>query len=610
MKKHANIHKKSCATGCTVRWLQCTCALHRPRRTSATAMATATVTDGSAILLFYHYERISDVAEEVKLQRQWLSHREIGGRLRIAPAGLNGTLSGHRVSLEEYAATVTARFPGSHIDWKFGAAQASQLFDSLSVRAVDEVVSLGVPSEMAPLAKAGKHVSPCEFHETLREASAASASPSTSGVVLLDARNVYESRIGHFQAAGVPTLLPPTRQFTDLPAFLDAHLDQLRGRTVLMYCTGGVRCESASAYVRHRLSEASAVDDAASSSAAATQVVQLNGGIERYFEAYPDGGFFRGKNLVFDRRLTTAPVHRAAPDVIGRCWVCEAPADDYGPQRRCFHCRLLLLLCPACCETHPQWSSMLTCGDCTRSVSAHVEDGRPRPRRRMNDYQEPSIPTPPAPTEPPQPPPPPPPDALPQRANRRARRTPVCPNPNTSATSAAAPTAFIDETLAEQPAVDSMAMGEWAYRDVPVHYEYLDHTADVQIHSWGACVEEAFQQQVVGVMGLITELDCVRVADPVADRREVSVEGHDLPSLLYNFLDEWLFQFNAEGFVCKRVKITSFDRTRWAITSQGVGEAFELGRHPQGIEVKAITYSALRVTEGQERTDVLVIVDV
>ena len=95
-----------------------------------------------------------------------------------------------------------------------------------------------------------------------------------------------------------------------------------------------------------------------------------------------------------------------------------------------------------------------------------------------------------------------------------------------------------------------------------------------------------------------------------AGQREVCVEAHDMHSLLYNFLDEWLFQFNAEAFVCKRVKITRFDRTSWTIASEGLGETFELGRHPQGIEVKAITYSALRVTESSERTDVLVIVDI
>ena len=96
-----------------------------------------------------------------------------------------------------------------------------------------------------------------------------------------------------------------------------------------------------------------------------------------------------------------------------------------------------------------------------------------------------------------------------------------------------------------------------------------------QLHSWGATLEVAFEQQVLAVMGLITELPTVAVPST----REVAAEGHDLQSLLYNFLDEWLFQFNSELFVCRRVKVTSFDRQQWRITSVGVGETFELNEY-------------------------------
>ena len=150
------------------------------------------------------------------------------------------------------------------------------------------------------------------------------------------------------------------------------------------------------------------------------------------------------------------------------------------------------------------------------------------------------------------------------------------------------------------------ALDAWSSADAPIQHEYLEHTADVQLHSWGATLEAAFEQQVLAVMGLITELPAVEVRA----QREVVAEGHDLPSLLYNFLDEWLFQFNSDLFVCRRVRVSHIDRERWRVTSVGVGEIFELGRHPQGIEVKAITYSALRITEEEQRTAILVIVDV
>ena len=138
-------------------------------------------------------------------------------------------------------------------------------------------------------------------------------------------------------------------------------------------------------------------------------------------------------------------------------------------------------------------------------------------------------------------------------------------------------------------------------------YEYLDHTADVQLHAWGASLEEAFAQCCVCMMGVITELHAVEV--DLALSREVVAEGHDLPSLLYNFLDEWLFAFNADLFVCRRMHVCAIDRENWRLRSCGVGERFRLGKHPQGTEVKAIAYSAMRITEQPERTD-LVIVDI
>ena len=142
--------------------------------------------------------------------------------------------------------------------------------------------------------------------------------------------------------------------------------------------------------------------------------------------------------------------------------------------------------------------------------------------------------------------------------------------------------------------------------DAPTQYEYLDHTADVQLHSWGATLEDAFAQQVLAMMGLMTELPTV---DPSAVR-EVTAEGHDLHSLLFHVLDEFLFLFSTELFVARRVAVTHLDRTAFTAHAVAVGETFTLGKHPQGTEVKAITYSAMRVTEAEGRTDVLVIVDI
>ncbi|CAI5516955.1 unnamed protein product, partial [Closterium sp. Naga37s-1] len=158
------------------------------------------------------------------------------------------------------------------------------------------------------------------------------------GMVVLDTRNVYETRIGRFvPPKGVTFIDPCIRQFSDLPAWVDRHEDELKDKTVLMYCTGGVRCESATAYLR---SKGPGFQD----------VVQLSGGIVRYLEAFPDGGFFQGKNFVFDHRLAVPP---AAPQqaTIGVCCLCVRPFDDYSGRNRCAACRMLLLVCPTCTQT-------------------------------------------------------------------------------------------------------------------------------------------------------------------------------------------------------------------------------------------------------------------
>ncbi|CAM9336948.1 unnamed protein product, partial [Ectocarpus fasciculatus] len=214
--------------------------------------------------------------------------------------------------------------------------------------------------------------------------------------VLLDVRNVYETSIGRFSVEGIETLDPKTRQFSDLPKWVDENADRLRqGRgRVLMYCTGGVRCELASALVRRHCD----------ADATGTDVLQLSGGIERYLQAYPHStgdpgraeeaappptaaeeaageaaeeaaeaaateeqrgvggggvqsaggggkqsreGFFCGKNFVFDERVSV-PESPAGGVVMGRCVLCERPWDDYGSRCRCTRCRMLVLVCDAC----------------------------------------------------------------------------------------------------------------------------------------------------------------------------------------------------------------------------------------------------------------------
>ncbi|RZF44142.1 hypothetical protein LSTR_LSTR012344 [Laodelphax striatellus] len=141
-----------------------------------------------------------------------------------------------------------------------------------------------------------------------------------------------------------------------------------------------------------------------------------------------------------------------------------------------------------------------------------------------------------------------------------------------------------------------------------IKYEYLDHTADMQIHSWGNTVEEAFEQCANGMFGCMTDTDYIEMAET----QEIEAEGHDMLSLLFHFLDEFLFLFSAEPyFVAKKVEILEFDKEQFRIKARGFGEQFIIGKHPQRHEVKAITYSNMQVNQTEDGlTHIHVIVDI
>lgn len=135
----------------------------------------------------------------------------------------------------------------------------------------------------------------------------------------------------------------------------------------------------------------------------------------------------------------------------------------------------------------------------------------------------------------------------------------------------------------------------------------LDHPADVQIHSWGKTLGEAFEQAAVGMYGIMTELETV---DPIQEEN-IEATGHDLESLLFNFLDECLFIFSVEPFLCAcQVKITDFNEEEFSIKATLRGEQFNLDKHPQGTEVKAITYSNLQIHHKPDDMEIYIIVDI
>jgi len=212
-----------------------------------------------------------------------------------------------------------------------------------------------------------------------------------ANAILIDARNIYESNIGHFAVPGIPTLLANTRKYSTIPSVLQASIPILSGKNVYMYCTGGVRCEKASVYLR-ALSESSEWPEGMEKP---KSIYQLQGGIQKYLEQYgqrengsehahelngdqdrgekqsdfdqgqdhqetlikkDDSCLFAGKNFVFDNRRYDPVLGNSEIKIVGKCVMCSNPHDDYdngnapceNKEARCCRCRVLVLVCHDC----------------------------------------------------------------------------------------------------------------------------------------------------------------------------------------------------------------------------------------------------------------------
>lgn len=122
-------------------------------------------------------------------------------------------------------------------------------------------------------------------------------------------------------------------------------------------------------------------------------------------------------------------------------------------------------------------------------------------------------------------------------------------------------------------------------------FEFRDHTADVILHSWGRTLEEALEQVCVAFFAYMTELDSIDLNNEI----EIEASGHDILDLVYHMLDELLFSFGTELIICRRVELVMFDEAEFKVRVRAFGERFDLKKHPQGTEIKAITMHQLKI---------------
>ncbi len=218
-------------------------------------------------------ERVAEVLRELMAA----PNAGLAGSVLLAAEGINGMLAGSQADIEriEQALLHDARFEGAFAGMPFKrSACKTAPFRKLKVHVKKEIVPLGI--EGVDARKTGVNVSPRDWRELI-------AQPD---VVLLDNRNSFEYRLGHFEGA----IDPLVTNFRDFPEYVKAHVDKWKaqGKRVAMYCTGGIRCEKTSAWMQQ-------MDIA---------VYQLEGGILNYFQQMPDAQQdWQGECFVFDNRV-------------------------------------------------------------------------------------------------------------------------------------------------------------------------------------------------------------------------------------------------------------------------------------------------------------------
>jgi UPF0176 protein len=282
------------------------------------------------VLLYYSFAKVEDPAALQKAQLQKCLELDLRGRIIVAPEGLNGTVSGSPADCKAYMDWVHADPRFAQTDFKVDEAE-EQTFLRINVRIKPEIVHAGLP-EVKPYEQTGTHLTPAEWKAMMHD----------PDVVLLDVRSNYEHNLGHFKGA----VRLPIDNFREFPEHL-AELENLKDKKILTYCTGGIKCEKASAFLIEQGFE---------------NVYQLLGGIIRY-GIEENGEDFDGKCYVFDNRVAI-DVNTVNPTAVAVCYVCgtktERMVNCANPECNqhvtiCDSCGIELQgACSEACAAHPK----------------------------------------------------------------------------------------------------------------------------------------------------------------------------------------------------------------------------------------------------------------
>lgn len=289
------------------------------------------------VILFYKYVAIAEPESFVAEQRRICTELGLKGRVLIAAEGINGTLAGPLHAIDKYAAALRSDARFADVVFKVSHGD-ERTFPKLVVKARKEIVTLGAGELQA---EQHNQLSPAEWKRMLEQ---------DEDVVLLDVRNRYESDAGRFEGA----LVCDIEHFRELPDYV-SRLDNLKEKKVLMYCTGGIRCEKASALLRSR---------------GFKDVFQLHGGIVTYQEQFGNE-HWQGECFVFDQRMTVR-----VEEGLVQIGCCAHSGRQTSRFVNCLHdpCHKLFLLAE---ETERENRDHLLCPECVATGLRFTTAERP-----------------------------------------------------------------------------------------------------------------------------------------------------------------------------------------------------------------------------------------
>jgi UPF0176 protein len=301
---------------------------------------------------FYKYAKIGNLEVFRDHLFTELSKEEVLGRIYVANEGINAQISVLSNAIEEFQEKLNEITFLQGVRLNVAVEDDGKSFFKLKILVREKIVADGLHDDQFDASNCGQHLDANEFNNLVED-------PNT---ILIDMRNHYESEVGHFKGA----ITPDVDTFRDSLPIIEEMLEGNEEKNLVMYCTGGIRCEKASAYYKYK---------------GFKQVFQLNGGIINYVKQVNDEGLenkFIGKNFVFDERLG----ERVSPEIISNCHTCGKPCDDH---LNCKNdaCHLLFIQCSECKETFDNCCST----ECVEFLE-WPEDERKEFKRGLNNSQQ------------------------------------------------------------------------------------------------------------------------------------------------------------------------------------------------------------------------------